>query len=366
MTKPKHETLPPGSVIGILGGGQLGRMTALAAARLGYRSHIFCPGDDEPACQVTSLSTQAAYDDEQALAAFADAVDVVTFEFENVPSRTAEILAERVSVHPGPHILHICQNRLREKDFLASIQIPTTRYTEVAGPEAVQRALRDLGAPVILKSCDFGYDGKGQVLLRNEGEAAEAWEEMRRHAPQSNGVMEGFVDFTCEISVIAARGRDGTLTTYPAVENQHRERILDQTLVPARIPTDVADKAEVLARHIAEEMNLVGLIAVEMFVTQDNRVLVNEMAPRPHNSGHWSMDACYTPQFEQLVRAVTGLPLGSTERHSDAVMRNLIGAQSEDWYEILQDPTARLHLYGKAEARPGRKMGHVNKLIPRR
>lgn len=357
-------TLPPGSTIGILGGGQLGRMTALAAARLGYRCHVFCPGADEPATQVVARSTIAAYDDEAALSAFADAVDVVTFEFENVPAHTARVLAERVPVRPGANVLHICQNRLREKDFLGSINVPTTRYMEVAGPEAMTRALRDFGAPVILKSAEFGYDGKGQVLLRSEGQVEQAWREMRSHAPDSPAIVESFVDFRAEISVIVARGQDGAIAAYVPVENRHRDHILDQTVAPARIPADVAERAEVIARHVAEGLDLIGLVAVEMFVTTDNRVLVNELAPRPHNSGHWTMDACVTSQFEQLVRAVAGLPLGAPDRHSNAVMRNLLGDEAGRWREILSDPAARLHLYGKGEARPGRKMGHVTRLSP--
>lgn len=359
-----HVPLPPGSTIGILGGGQLGRMTALAAAQLGYRCHIFCPGEDEPASQVVPRTTVAPYDDEAALAAFAEAVDVVTLEFENVPVATASFLAERLPMRPGPHVLHTCQNRLREKDFLASINVPTARYMEAAGPEALGRALREFGAPVILKSAEWGYDGKGQVMVRHAAEAEPAWLEMRRHAPSSPAIVESFVDFRAEVSVIVARGLDGMIATYVAVENKHHNHILDQTIAPARLPQEVMERAEVVARHIVEGLDFIGLLAVEMFVTADNRVLVNELAPRPHNSGHWTMDACFTSQFEQLVRAVIGLPLGSTERHSNAVMRNLLGADAERWHEIAADSGARLHLYGKKEARPGRKMGHVTHLSP--
>jgi len=355
----------PGSTIGILGGGQLGRMTALAAARLGYRCHIFSPEAGAPATQVTPWATVAPYDDMAALRAFAEAVDVVTFEFENVPSATADLLASLRPVRPRPGVLEICQNRLREKDFLASIQVPTTQYVEVGGPEALARALRQMGGSGILKSADYGYDGKGQVRIRNEAEVAAAWAAMRRHAPQSNGILEAFVDFSSEISVMVARGLDGAIATYVPVENLHRNHILDQTIAPARVPRVVADRAEVLARHIAEAIDLVGILGVEMFVTDQERVLVNELAPRPHNSGHWTMDACVTSQFEQFVRAVCGLPLGSPEHHSDAVMRNLLGDQVDSWREILSDPANRLHLYGKAEARPGRKMGHVTRLMPR-
>lgn len=358
------QVLPPGSTIGILGGGQLGRMIALAAAQLGYPCHVFCPGRDEPATQVAAGSTLAPYEDELALERFAEAVDVVTLEFENVPVATTEFLAERVPVRPGSHVLYTCQNRLREKDFLASINVPTARYMEASGPDALARALRDFGTPVILKSAEFGYDGKGQVRLSQATEARTAWEEMRRHAPDSPAIIESFVDFHAEISVIVARGLDGAIATYPAVENKHRNHILEQTIAPARLPHDVMERAEIIARHVAEGLDLVGLLGVEMFVTVDSQVLVNELAPRPHNSGHWTLDACLTSQFEQLVRAVTGLPLGSIERHANAVMRNLLGDDVERWRELAADPAARLHLYGKREARPGRKMGHVTRLQP--
>ena len=353
----KKDALPPGSVIGILGGGQLGRMAALAAARLGYRTHIYCPDADSPASQVTALSTVAAYDDEEALTRFAESVDVVTFEFENVPARCAEILARHKPVRPGPNVLHICQNRLREKDFCVANKVATTRYAEASSPDALARVLREFGRPAVLKTTEFGYDGKGQVMIQNDKDAADAWQEMSGGRKDTQGILEGFVDFDLEISVIVARGPDGAMASYPAVENQHRNHILDQTIVPARVSGQIADRAEMIAKRLTEAMDVVGLLAIEMFVT--------EMAPRPHNSGHWTMDACLTSQFEQFIRAVAGLPLGSVERHSNAVMKNLIGDDVKQWYKILQDPAARLHLYGKAEARPGRKMGHVNRLFPK-
>ena len=366
MARAKRAPIAPGATIGILGSGQLGRMIALEAARLGYRCHVFGPGADDPAMQVAHRATVAAYDDEAALAAFAAASDVITYEFENVPYATAAFLADHALVRPGPKVLKICQNRLREKDFCASIGAPTTRYAEVGGPEAVARELRDLGAPAVLKSTEMGYDGKGQVLVKADSDPQAAWEEMAGHAPSAVGILEGFVDFRMEISVIAARGLDGQVETYVPVENRHRDHILDETLAPARLPAGLADKAEGLARHIAAELDLVGLVAVEMFVTAEGRLLVNELAPRPHNSGHWTLDACATSQFEQLVRAVCGLPLGSVERHADAVMKNLVGEEVERWLDCLSDPHARLHLYGKSEVRPGRKMGHVTRLVPRR
>jgi len=360
--------LSPGSTIGMLGGGQLGRMAALAAAQLGYRVHVFCPEKDAPATQVTSLLTQAAYDDEEALAAFAEAVDVVTYEFENVPSATAQFLAGRKPVRPGPDVLHICQNRLREKDFLRAIGVPTTRFAEVTSIEALTRVVRDLGRPCVLKTAEMGYDGKGQVLVRTGTDLAEAWAAMSGGQPAAGavqGIVEAFVDFRLEISVIVSRGLDGGIQTWVPVENQHSNHILDQTIVPARISEKASQKAEAIARHTAEEIGLVGVLAIEMFVTAEDEILVNELAPRPHNSGHWTIDACITSQFEQQVRAVCGLPLGSTERLCDAVMKNLLGDDVERWRGILSDPSAKLHLYGKTEARPGRKMGHFTKLITR-
>ena len=366
MSKTLDKPLPPGSAIGILGGGQLGRMAALAAAQLGYRVHIYTPKEDDPALKVCEGRHVAAFDDEAALAAFADAVDVVTYEFENVPHKTAVFLAERVTVRPDPKVLYTCQNRLREKDFLASIEVPTTRYAEISGPDGVARALRDLGSPCVLKTAEGGYDGKGQTIVKTGDDFESAWKRMGAALDnQGPGILEAYVDFACEISVIAARSAEGQVTNYIAVENHHRDGILDQSFAPARVTQQVSDKAEAIARHIAEGFRLVGVIGIEMFVTATGQVLVNEMAPRPHNSGHWTMDACVTSQFEQFIRAVAGLPMGATERHSDAVMRNLLGSECESWAEILSDPAARLHLYGKSEARPGRKMGHVTRLSPR-
>ena len=354
--------IAPGSTIGILGGGQLGRMTALAAAALGYKSHVYCPDPHGPAKHVTAFSTTADYDDRGALARFADAVDVITFEFENIPAETAEFLAERKPVRPSPIVLQIAQDRLREKDFLRSIDVATTKYREVTGPPSLARAVRDLGLPAVLKSVRYGYDGKGQVKIAGDSDIEACWQEMG--APV--GILEGFVDFACEISVIVARGGPGALATYAPAENQHQNHILDTTIVPARVTPEVTMRAEAVARHIAERLDLVGLVAVEMFVKPNDQLLVNELAPRPHNSGHWTLDGAVTSQFEQLVRAICGLPLGSPERHSDAVMKNLIGADVEKWREALTEANAKLHLYGKEKTRPGRKMGHVTRLTPHR
>jgi len=357
--------LSPGAVIGILGGGQLGRMAALAAARLGYRCHIYVPEQDAPAAQVTPLATVAPYDDRAALAAFAEAVDIVTYEFENIPFETADFLAERVPLRPGAAVLRICQDRLREKDFCRTLGVPTTRFAEVTGPEMLAGAVRDFGGPCVLKTARLGYDGKGQVAIGTDTDLQQAWAEMTGRAVEPKGIVEAYVDFDLEISVIVARAADGSSQTYVPVENQHRNHILDRTLVPARIAPEVAERAEGLARGLAEGLGIVGLLAVEMFVTTDGQVLVNELAPRPHNSGHWTIDACVTSQFEQFIRAVAGLPLGSSARLADAEMKNLLGDEVDRWPDILSEPNSKLHLYGKAEARPGRKMGHVTRLIPK-
>ncbi|WP_119304005.1 5-(carboxyamino)imidazole ribonucleotide synthase [Dongia deserti] len=358
MTADNGQSIAPGGTIGILGGGQLGRMTAMAAARLGYRCHIYCPDEDAPASDVAAATTVAAYDDLAALQAFAQVVDVVTFEFENVPAAAGEKLAAWRPTRPDPRVLHLTQQRLREKNLLSSINVPVARYLEVAHKEALPQAVQALGRPCVLKSASFGYDGKGQVRIDPETDLGPVWQQMGGDL----AILESFVDFQREISVLIARGHDGAMEMYVAVENQHRNHVLDTTIAPARITPEVAVKAEAIARHIAQEIKLVGLLAVEMFVTRDGDVLVNELAPRPHNSGHWTIDACNTSQFEQFVRAVCGLPLGSPERHSDAVMKNLIGDDVRDWRAILAEPNAKLHLYGKTEIRPGRKMGHVTRL----
>lgn len=354
--------LSPGAVIGILGGGQLGRMSALAAARLGYRCHIYCPERDAPAAQVTDRATVATYEDEAALARFAAAVDLVTFEFENIPLATVETLAAAAPLRPSTGVLRICQDRLLEKEFCRRVGAPTALFAEVASRDDLARAVRDIGTPCVLKTARLGYDGKGQVLIEAGTDLGAAWATMTGHAPAAKGIVEQFIDFALEISVIVARAADGTSQCYVPVENQHRNHILDRTIVPARIAPDLAERAEGLARGLAEGLDLIGLLAVEMFVTKDARLLVNELAPRPHNSGHWTIDAALTSQFEQFIRAVAGLPLGATTRHGDAEMRNLLGAEVDRWPEILSDPAAKLHLYGKAEARPGRKMGHVTRL----
>lgn len=353
--------LPPGSTIGILGGGQLGRMTAMAAARIGYNCHIYAPEEDSPASRVAAAATVAGYDDEGALDAFARAVDVVTLEFENIPVQAVRRLARTVAVHPGAEILEVAQDRIREKDFLRRIGVATAPWLEVADLTGLERADPLIGRPAVLKSARFGYDGKGQAPVTADTDLARAFDSIG----SVRSILEGWVDFICEISVIVARGGDGAMANYPAVENRHVRHILDTTVAPAQLADGVAERAVGIARQIAGELGYVGVLAVEMFVTGDGGVLVNELAPRPHNSGHWTLDACATSQFEQLVRAVCGLPLGDTEHHSAAVMKNLIGDEVDGWPDYLAEPGARVHLYGKAETRPDRKMGHVTRLLPK-
>jgi 5-(carboxyamino)imidazole ribonucleotide synthase len=352
--------LAPNGTIGIIGGGQLGRMTALAAARLGYRCHILSEEPESPAGLVSAAETVGSFNDESVLATFASSVDVATFEFENVPAATAEFLAARLPLRPGPKSLVIAQDRLREKTFINDIGISTAPFRAAHDRAALDAAVTALGRPAVLKTVRLGYDGKGQVKIEAATDLDMAWSAMG----QGDGIIEGFVDFEREISVIVARAVDGKMAAFDAVENRHVNHILDTTIAPAPISDDLAAKAQGIARHIAESLDLVGLLAVEMFVTGDGKVLVNEIAPRPHNSGHWTMDACVTSQFEQFVRAICGLPLGDATRHSDAVMKNLIGDAVEEWPRIVAEPGAKLHLYGKREARPGRKMGHVNRLYP--
>ena len=360
MNLPRVKPLPPGSTIGMLGGGQLGRMAALAAAPLGYRMHVFTDEQDSPTSQVCAAATVADYADREALARFADAVDVVTLEFENIPVDTVRYLTERVPVHPGANALAVAQDRITEKSFVNGLDIATAPWRTAAGPADLAPALAELGSPAILKATRLGYDGKGQVKIATGDDPKAAWQAIGSDA----GIVEAMVDFFCEISVVLARGQDGSIAAYPAVENRHKNHILSETIAPAGIDAAVATEADRIACRIIEALDYVGVLGVEMFVTSDGRVLVNEMAPRPHNSGHWTIDACLASQFEQQIRAVCGLPLASTERHSDAVMTNLIGDDVERWPELVAEPAAKLHLYGKGAARPGRKMGHVTRLKP--
>jgi 5-(carboxyamino)imidazole ribonucleotide synthase len=360
--------LAPGATIGILGGGQLGRMLALAAAQMGYRTHIFCPEADNPASHVAARATFADYSDEKALAAFAKSVDVVTYEFENVPAGTALFLEKHTTVRPGWRALEIAQDRIKEKTFFADLGITTPPWRAVNSETELQAAVAEVGFPCVLKTARLGYDGKGQAKIHKPEDIAPAWTAIGGGKAKSHAdggafaVLEGFVDFACEISVIVARGVDGAVQAFDPARNVHTNHILDTSTVPARIASATLLKAITATGMAATRLDLIGLLAVEYFVTKDGGILANEMAPRPHNSGHWTMDGCQTDQFQQMVRAVCGLPLVDPSRFADVVMTNLIGEDAHKLEAYLKDPNAHVHLYGKAEARPGRKMGHVNVL----
>ena len=351
---------PIGATLGMLGGGQLGRMAAMEAARLGYRVHVFTPRADSPTAQVCARATVAPFDDLDALSAFAADVVVATLEFENVPeAAVAHLKAAGCPVYPDARPLRICQDRALEKQFVNDQGIDTAPWREVHRPAEVAEAVAQLGAPAILKRARFGYDGKGQVKLDADTDPARAWAEMGG----DRGVVEGFVPFERELSVLVARGLDGDMATWPVVENVHRDHVLWRTLAPARVLSSTAERADAIARALAEAFDYVGVLAVELFLMPDGSLRVNEMAPRPHNSGHWTLDASQTSQFEQQIRAVCGLPLGATTMRGPAEMTNLLGDEVARRDALLTDPTARVHLYGKREVRPGRKMGHVTRLL---
>ncbi|MBM9400983.1 5-(carboxyamino)imidazole ribonucleotide synthase [Gluconacetobacter azotocaptans] len=361
MTAPLTSALPPNAVLGIVGGGQLGRMSAMAAARLGFRAHILTNEPDGPAAQVAHAITVGAYDDPDVLRRFAAAVDVVTFEFENISADGLELLSGLRTVRPSGHILRISQDRVAEKRFLEGAGVPVAPWHAVDTRQDLDDAAQTLGLPFILKTTRLGYDGKGQRRVHTAEDLAGAFDVLAPHPL----VAEKMIDFACEVSVMVARGVDGTTVTFDVTENRHRDGILDLSLAPARIPPDVAAQACDVAVRVATALDLVGLLGVEMFIDRDGAILVNEIAPRPHNSGHWTMDACPVDQFAMHVRAVTGLPLPPAIRHSDAVMKNLVGPDDmAQWPSIVATPGLLPHHYGKAEARPGRKMGHVNVLFP--
>jgi 5-(carboxyamino)imidazole ribonucleotide synthase len=348
--------IPPGSTIGILGAGQLGRMTAMAAARLGYQALSYSPEADAIAGQVAP-HMQGAYDDTAVLARFAARVDVITYEFENVPEATVAACEQHKPVRPGVRPIHFAQHRLREKEFFRKAGLGTAAYQPIGSAADLDKAT---SLPGILKTCTDGYDGKGQARVASKAELAAAWERLGRR----ECILEALVDFQCEVSAIVARSLDGTTRCFPIGLNDHRDGILRTTTVPSGLPVAPLKEAERLGVQLADSLGLVGLVALEMFVTRDGRVLANEMAPRPHNSGHWTIDACATSQFEQLVRAICGLPLGAVDVLAPSRMENLIGEEADDWLRYVADPTARLHLYGKAKARPGRKMGNVTYVLP--
>jgi 5-(carboxyamino)imidazole ribonucleotide synthase len=351
----------PGGTVGILGAGQLGRMLALAAAEFGLRIHIFAP-ESGPAFDVATATTIAAYEDEAALEAFARAVDVVTYEFENVPGHTADVLARHAAVRPGPRALAVTQDRLHEKDFVTGLGIPAAPYVTVDDLPGLRQALAAVGLPAVLKTRRFGYDGKGQVLLRDDTDTEAAW----RAVGAVPCILEGFVPFEREVSVVAARSVDGAFAAYDLCANTHRDHILHRTLVPAGVSPRLEQQAIEMARWIAEALDYVGVLAVEMFLGADSgpELVVNEIAPRVHNSGHWTIEGARTSQFAQHIRAVCGWPLGLPERLGRIEMENLIGSDIDGWRQILQEPGACLHLYGKRQARPGRKMGHVTRVFP--
>lgn len=350
----------PGATIGILGGGQLGRMLAIAAAQMGYGVHIYTPEANACALEVAAHSTIGAYEDTALLKQFAAEVDVITLEFENVPVAALEAISAITPAYPSAALLGVCQHRVKEKETLQALGIATAPFMGVTSLQALRTAVAEIGLPAVLKTCRFGYDGKGQAVIRNTADIDAAWAALST----DDAILEGFVDFVMEASVLVARNAHGEVACYPLVQNIHRDHILHQTIIPAPVNDGVAEKAEAMARRIAEKFDLIGLLAVEMFITASGEVLVNELAPRPHNSGHWSVDACVTSQFHQTIRAVSGLSLGDTHALCAAVMTNLIGDEVNDAEKWLQNPRVALHLYGKGEAREGRKMGHVTEMKP--
>lgn len=356
--------IPPGKTIGVLGGGQLGRMFAHAAERLGYRVHIYEPEANGPAGEVSALEINRPYSDIEAITAFAKSVDVLTYEFENIPAEPLWSIEKYVQLHPHWSVLETCQNRMREKNWLLKNNFSPVPFAEVEAGDDLAAAIRRIGLPCVVKTADFGYDGKGQIKVGDEETMAKA---VAAFAKQ-RCVIEKFIDFKCELSVLVARSSKGEVKIFPVAENIHTKHILDFSIVPARVSEAVRVEAEKLALAIVEKLNVVGLLAIELFLTDRGEILVNEMAPRPHNSGHWTLDACVTSQFEQHVRAVCGLPLGDVSVVAPVVMVNILGdawqwekgalVGEPAWGKILAEPRAKLHLYGKKEPRIGRKMGH--------
>jgi 5-(carboxyamino)imidazole ribonucleotide synthase len=349
--------IPPGSTVGLLGGGQLGRMFAIAARRMGYRVHTYEPSPDSPAGQISDREFNGSYADWDLLETFVQSVDVVTFEFENIPAEVVDRISRSKPVHPRSEVLHICQNREREKNFLRTHHYPHAPFTVLSDRAELDAALEEIGTPAVLKSVDFGYDGKGQQMIYPETRPDDLI------GTAGRSILEKWIPFDRELSVICARDAYGTVAVFPASENVHTRHILDYSIVPARIDPAVQSLAQSMAKNIANDLKVVGLIAVEFFLSRDNELMVNELAPRPHNSGHYTVDACLTSQFEQQLRAVCGLPFGSPDLFRPVVMVNLLGdlwkaGGQPDWGPVLKDPYAKLHLYGKLEGRPGRKMGH--------
>ncbi len=355
MTNP----LPTGATIGILGGGQLGRMLSVAAARLGLRTHIFEPGKNPPAADVAHAVTTAPYDDVAALTAFANAVDLVTYEFENIPTEALDVIEAITPIHPNRRALGTSQDRLVEKEFLQGISLTVAPFADVKDAASLDAAIASVGTPAILKTRRFGYDGKGQARLKSPEDAASALADMAG-AP---AVLEGFIDFSLEISIIAARNPQGEVACYDPGENVHRDGILHTTTIPAKILASLRTDAVLLAAKILNTLDYVGVMGVELFVTPQG-LIVNEIAPRVHNSGHWTQNGCAVDQFEQHIRAIAGWPLGDGSRHSDVVMENLIGDDMDRVPALARETNCAIHLYGKVETKAGRKMGHVNRIKP--
>lgn len=353
------EQILPGATLGVFGGGQLGRMFTIAARRMGYRVHVLTPEQDSPTGQTADHEVVASFTDLNAVEQFARGVRVVTFEFENVASSPLESIEKYVPVRPSSFVLHTAQHRLREKDFLSINGFPTTPYHEINSLSELEQFARAFDYAGVLKTASFGYDGKGQTKIRSLEDLQGAWKNLGQGV---QGILEKWVEFDCEISVIVARGVAGDIEVFPVVENQHYNHILDTSIIPARVPEQIAYEATQIALGVAEKIGLVGVMAVEMFVTRQGTVLINELAPRPHNSGHFSFDACITSQFEQQLRAACALPLGSSKLLRPCVMVNILGdiwrQGSPAFDQVLADPELKLHLYGKSEPRAGRKMGH--------
>lgn len=358
------EALPPGAVIGIIGGGQLGRMLAMAAARLGYQTIILEPDSNAPAAQVANTQIVAAYDDPTALQELADLCDVVTYEFENVPVKAVQWLESRVPVRPGSKALEVAQDRLLEKAMARELGAETALFAAISRRSDLDEAMNLTGLPAVLKTTRLGYDGKGQAKILRPEDAHTAFEAMLGQT----AILESFVHFECEVSVVAARGISGEVRAFDVAENEHRNHILHTSTVPSSLGPEAQSEALGIATAIAGHLDYVGVFAVEFFAVREgdrHHLLVNEIAPRVHNSGHWTEAACAISQFEQHIRAITGLPLGDTRRHSDCVMENLIGDDIDNVVELAGESNAVVHLYGKSEARPGRKMGHVTRISPR-
>jgi 5-(carboxyamino)imidazole ribonucleotide synthase len=355
--------LSPGATVGILGAGQLGRMLAIAALKIGLRSHVYAPEGEAPAHDAAMAKTVADYGDEAALTAFAKSVDVITYEFENVPTATVEFLSGLKAVRPGARALALTQDRLVEKQFLRGLGLETAPFADIADSGALARAVAELGRPSILKTRRFGYDGKGQAMIREGSDVAAIYRTLGGGAM----ILEGFVAFEREVSVIAARSLEGDIVAFDLCENEHERHILARTRLPARVAPNVEAQAKEIVRKVLDALDYVGTIGVEMFVARSDagaeRLIVNEIAPRVHNSGHWTIDGAQTSQFEQHIRAIAGWPLGSVARRGEIEMHNLIGEDADEWRDILAQPDLSLHLYGKLETRPGRKMGHVTRVI---